>query len=256
MYMRQLKHFSLRQQLRLSASVRAAAVCLSLSATFSITASYVSSCLAQEPVTSVPAPVLPPSPAKPSADTTELKPLPIPDTIPATLPERFSCIVRARKTMADGTNVKLDTKYYVDKGNFRSESGYPNSETIFFINAKTSLGYLLNPSAKTYFQGPINPGVMTFAMLLPPSRPKWELTGREKIKDVECEILTYVNVGKDATPTAVRFWRARETWFPMRLVDESSDSMIEWLEYKIEPQDASLFTPPPGFTLDKGARPK
>ncbi|HSI83173.1 MAG TPA: hypothetical protein VK970_05275 [Candidatus Methylacidiphilales bacterium] len=197
-------------------------------------------------------------PAAPTAATTlsaaeqgELKPLPIPDTVPATLPERFNCLVRARKTLADGTNVKQDTKIYIDGGNIRFESGFPNSDSIYIVNAKTRKGYLLNLANKTYFEGEVQPGIMTMAMLLPPSRPTWSLTTREKLRDIDCEIFLYVNKAKNGNPAPMHFWRDRETWYPVRLVDESTDCMIEWMQYEIGPQDASLFVVPPGFRQDQ-----
>ncbi|PTY02651.1 hypothetical protein DB346_08905 [Verrucomicrobia bacterium LW23] len=185
----------------------------------------------------------------------ELARIPIPDTVPATLPDAFSCVLRVRRTMTDGSTMQQSLRFCVDNANVRIEYGYPNSERIMLINARDKRGYLLNLAEKTYYQGPVNPGVLSMAMLLPPARKTWKMAGRETVQDVNCDILSSVEPRQNSTPTVLRFWRDRETWFPVRYVDEVNNSMIEWVEYKIAPQSPDLFVPPAGYRLDASKKP-
>ena len=182
----------------------------------------------------------------------------------ANAPTQYSAdLVVTRKV---GLSKPMTVKVYVD-GNKRRTEQEANVENIVILRGDLSKRYILNPSSKSYMEGPLDP-----RMLESPS--DWakrmgivhEKVGTEDVNGETCDKYRYTSdpkkMANGQTKPTIPAMRGPVTGFiwvgqttHMLVKSENAGSTVEWNNIKLGPPDASLFELPPDYKKSEAGRP-
>jgi hypothetical protein len=165
------------------------------------------------------------------------------DDAPFTPSQQYS----ADQTITTQAGQTVTSKIYMDSGKVRSEMSMQGMQVISIIRPDQKKMYSVMVASKMVMVMPLNPEVMKQQAATSAAEAKFETVGPDTVDGVACT--KYKMTGKD---NKVFFWWVNaSTKTPVKMTDEAGTFTLVWSNYKVGPQDASLFEPPADYkTMD------
>jgi len=147
--------------------------------------------------------------------------------------------------MKDGTTMRGKT--YIDGDKIRSEMTTSGMDTVSIIRQDEKKMFLLVIPSKMAMEMPYDPDKINKqpgANFGPEG--KFELIGPEKSDGIDC---TKYKVTSEKNGQVYFFWLDEAHKVPVRMEAEDKSVILKWRNYKVGPQDGSLFLVPTGFQV-------
>jgi outer membrane lipoprotein-sorting protein len=162
---------------------------------------------------------------------------------PFTMDKQYSADITV--TTKDGTTIQ--GKLYIDGDKIRNESTMNGMNVITIIRKDQQKIYAVMTAQKTVMEMPYDPDKFKGRMdtSFGPDG-KFELIGPETIEGVAT---TKYRVTSDKTKQVTFFWLDLAKKVPVKMASEDGSFTVIYKNYRVAPQDASLFVPPPDYQV-------
>ncbi|HEY0256291.1 MAG TPA: DUF4412 domain-containing protein [Candidatus Methylacidiphilales bacterium] len=170
-------------------------------------------------------------------------PLPADDTVSPFAPNKqFS----ADQIVTTGTT-SMTSKVFSDNGKIRTEMNTSGMQIVSIVRPDLQKVYSVMVAQKMVMEMPYDPAKFSQQMTSSGPEGKFESIGSDTVDGVACT--KYKITSKDNKVSFMWVDAAKKT--PVKLAAEDNSYTILWKNYKVGPQDASLFEPPADFQVMK-----
>jgi hypothetical protein len=173
---------------------------------------------------------------------------------PGTLPAQEAPFSLDQPSSADLTismknGMTIQAKTYLDGENIRSEMTMSGMDMATIFRKDKQKIYEVMVAQKMVMEMDYNPDKFkgySAASLALGTAGKFDLVGPDTLDGVAC---TKYKVTADKTKDVFYFWLDVPRKTPIQMAAGDGSFTVKWKNYKVGPQDASLFVPPAGYQV-------
>ena len=154
----------------------------------------------------------------------------------------------ADQIVSQGGQVQSRGRVYMHGKRYRMEMEQQGQQSIVIMRYDRQVMWMLMPAQNTYMEMPLQEGrSMMDAAQDPGSKMERELLGQEKVGPYNCDKYRVRVTSGGGTWTGIH-WSAPELKdFVVKMLDEGSNTVIEYQDISLAPPDPALFELPPGY---------
>ena len=172
-----------------------------------------------------------------------LSPLPADDIVsPFAANKQFS----ADQTVTTA-NMTMTTKVYSDNGKMRTETNASGMQMVSIVRPDQQKIYSVMVAQKMVMEMPYDPSKAAPQMTSSGQDGKFELVGPDTVNGIACN--KYKVTSKDNKTSFMWIDTAKKT--PVKMAASDNSYSVTWSNYKVGPQDPSLFEPPTDYQVMK-----
>jgi outer membrane lipoprotein-sorting protein len=153
----------------------------------------------------------------------------------------------AEQTVTTASGTAITSKVFSDNGKMRTEINTNGMQMVSIVRPDLQKTYSIMVAQKMVMEMPYDPSKVSQQMASSGQDGKFELVAPETVDGVACN--KYKITSKDNKISFMWIDAAKKT--PVKMAAEDNSYAITWKNYKVGPQDASLFEPPADYQTMK-----